>query len=691
MRRLVFAVCFLTALALLPPASAAPPRIEAMGALDPSLTQERWSPVLVTVTNPDDGEAIQGAVQVALEDPRRGGEPIATYTRAIALPAGASRAQTMVYVQVPEGVQPDLVVAVLSEGQVVRRTRFDKLTALPEQLTVLAVSEAPDALAYLRGRSLGVFRRDGALRPLAANARPLDPRMRNNNAAIPSDAPVRVSPVSPSVLPDKALGYDAVAVVYLGDIAPEALSDTQIAALRGWAASGGLIVVGGPRLAGDDRFRAWLPARWGAPRPEGFAPLAARYAPSAGLPALPVTVTPLTRAANARPLRDEATAALGLQQDWGRGTVVALGFDAASTAFAGWPGAEAFWKDVAKSGIAARSVGRAIESDDNRWARSQFPSAVLRAPNLRAPSFGSIGLFLLIYLLLLVPINYAVLKRLDRREWTWITVPLLVIVFSVGAYGFGYSIKGGSMRLNTVTIVELKAGDGRGAVTGSIGIFSPRRASYDVALTDADALLSGPDLWDRMRERTAPLVVRQDSGAAALDADIAMWAMRVFSARTTAEMGRGVDVTLTRQGDTVVCRVTNRTDRTLNDARLLMAGWGQNLGNLAPGRTFEVRSARPLPNNRRRNNRPVNLWMHFNDGNIGGGWNGGARREDTRQAIRWNVQTAVAQAMANRSEGVGQAVVTGWNYDPLLPVTVDGKTVGAGDHVNLFVVHAALQ
>ena len=41
------------------------------------------------------------------------------------------------------------------------------------------------------------------------------------------------------------------------------------------------------------------------------------------------------------------------------------------------------------------------------------------------------------YILLIGPINYLVLRRLDRREWAWVTMPVLIVVFAVGAYGFG--------------------------------------------------------------------------------------------------------------------------------------------------------------------------------------------------------------------------------------------------------------
>ena len=38
--------------------------------------------------------------------------------------------------------------------------------------------------------------------------------------------------------------------------------------------------------------------------------------------------------------------------------------------------------------------------------------------------------FLLIYIALMGPLNYVILNRLNRREWAWVTIPLLIAVFS---------------------------------------------------------------------------------------------------------------------------------------------------------------------------------------------------------------------------------------------------------------------
>ncbi len=681
--------------------AASPPRVTIDSALGGGLIRGRWQPLLVTLSNGPDGQGIaRGEVQVIVEDARQPGRVLSTASRAISLPGGPGVAQVIVYVRVPDGVLPHVFVQVADQasGETVTRKRMDKLPVAPEQLTIVAASDLPDALAYLRGETLGVIVENGVLRsyddPADGNG-----ANRFRSALQPAD---KVVPLNPITLPDRAAGYDGVAAVYLGDIAPDTLSNAQVAALQTWTAGGGLLVCGGPRLQTDERFRTWLPVRWGVPgTPLGPDPLAARYHTARGQ----ITYAPLSAVPgrNARPFLGKKTNGIALAAPLGRGTLVALGFDAATTAFADWPGRADLWHDVALQGVTTPALIAALDEPAVRWngGGATFSQSVLRAPGLRAPGFGAIGAFLLAYLVLLVPVNYAVLKRLDRRELTWLTVPVLVFLFSASAYGFGYRLKGGQIRVNTASLIEMATGDGRAGVLSSVGIFSPRRTSYNVSLAGDEALLFDPSrsgfggASNGGQNDYAPLAVSQEPGESrARNTDISMWAMRVLNARTTTRLGQGVDARLHVRGNDLVGTVANRTGRDLDDVTALIAGQRQTVGVLRSGESKAVRlaGAARFLHDRSRNPFPDD-WQSR--------WNGvidvpEAKR--TREGIRRMVREAVFDGMTNREQlpgaktsgGVHEAapvLVTAWSYDPLLPLRVNGRTVPDGDNVSLLIVH----
>src|SRR5262249_28731844 len=146
-------------------------------------------------------------------------------------------------IQLPEGMQPEIVVYVVNgrdgKGQVITRRRFDKIPVRMDPLTLVAVTQTPDALAYLQGEGLSVQRTGGVLRPAATT-----PAAGSRSGGSGYEEPVKVQHLAdPANLPDRVLGYDMASVVYIGpDIPPAAISDSQVETLRLWVMRGGLVV-----------------------------------------------------------------------------------------------------------------------------------------------------------------------------------------------------------------------------------------------------------------------------------------------------------------------------------------------------------------------------------------------------------------------------------------------------------------
>ncbi|MGV2438047.1 MAG UNVERIFIED_CONTAM: hypothetical protein LVT10_26810 [Anaerolineae bacterium] len=57
------------------------------------------------------------------------------------------------------------------------------------------------------------------------------------------------------------------------------------------------------------------------------------------------------------------------------------------------------------------------------------------------PSIWGICGFVLLYVAMIGPVNYLVVRRLKRAELAWLTIPLLIVVFSLLSYVFGGRIR----------------------------------------------------------------------------------------------------------------------------------------------------------------------------------------------------------------------------------------------------------
>jgi hypothetical protein len=184
-----------------------------------------------------------------------------------------------------------------------------------------------------------------------------------------------------------------------------------------------------------------------------------------------------------------AQAALGL------GRVTVVGFDLDRMPFADATARPRFWDWVprvcgSQSACAggdgkARPPGALTEDEDEA-------AVALRQHNdafegVAVVSFGWIALLIAVYILVVGPVEYFVLKRVfGRLELTWITLPIIVLTVCVLAYLAADSVKGRDLKVNKIDVVDIDARDGRAYGTSWATVFSPKIDNYSVAFTPND-------------------------------------------------------------------------------------------------------------------------------------------------------------------------------------------------------------
>ena len=93
-----------------------------------------------------------------------------------------------------------------------------------------------------------------------------------------------------------------------------------------------------------------------------------------------------------------------------------------------------------------------------------------------------VAVLVIVYLLLVGPIDYFFLRRFVKRmEWTWFTLPFIVITFCVVTYSLAQHLKGNQLQINQVEIVDVDVGSR--LIRGSIWahVYSPETSTYDFA------------------------------------------------------------------------------------------------------------------------------------------------------------------------------------------------------------------
>ncbi|HLJ98208.1 MAG TPA: hypothetical protein VKU02_33930 [Gemmataceae bacterium] len=180
----------------------------------------------------------------------------------------------------------------------------------------------------------------------------------------------------------------------------------------------------------------------------------------------------------------------------GRVTVVALDLDQQSP-FAQWAAGarKEFWLKLLDETAPRLPPQPSNQRPGYRYGEQQgFDRASQLQMNLEdfedvpVISFGWVALFILLYILVVGPLDYFFLKKvLKRLELTWITFPTVVITISVAAYFTAYWLKGNDQRVNKVDLLDVDLHTQQLVGNTWFTIFSPRIQHYTIGLEPASS------------------------------------------------------------------------------------------------------------------------------------------------------------------------------------------------------------
>lgn len=164
----------------------------------------------------------------------------------------------------------------------------------------------------------------------------------------------------------------------------------------------------------------------------------------------------------------------------GRGVIGVTSFDFGMEPLSTWTGNSAFADKMMVAVLPQYYLGEVYQKGmmmrDNVYA---IDNALRNIPELPLPKTAHMVFLYIVYILLAAPISYLILKRMDKRELMWITVPMLSIVFSAAVYFSGAGTRLTEPVINVISMVDI---DNSGTISPKIyaGVFTPQKDSIRV-------------------------------------------------------------------------------------------------------------------------------------------------------------------------------------------------------------------
>lgn len=469
----------------------------------------------------------------------------------------------------------------------------------------------------------------------------------------PNNATIYVDDIAPSVLPQHWAGLASCDFVILQDTQAMTMRPEQQRALLDYVTQGGSLLLvsnGDANQFNTSGLLEALPAKPIASvaldRVAGVT--AAERAQFAAPNPLLLDMRPNPDAAV---LRRCGAVPLLVARHWGLGTIYLSGVDLANTHTLTDGGLQSLWVDLLTH----------FHKQVKDTIRFDFNEALDFPPEMTPPSIGFLALFMLAYIALVGPLNYMVLRRRDRMLWTWITVPVLAIGFTVISYAISYNAKGSTLVVRELTILKMRQGSTSAYGHSFVGLFSPRRAAYDIKWPGRS--MPRAEVADPGEEGQA-LTMSTDDGGGLRGLDIAMWSMRRVHSDAVRDLPGPIRMNLTRTGDRLKGEIVNDSGLDLGNSVVVLDDRATTV-KLQAGRNVIDQQAAAVG--------PASLNAMLN--RIAPAERRGLQSTITR------LDDAVAQALGHRK----QPVLIAWPPTPLIEAQVT-PTPPAVDSANLLVV-----
>ncbi|GGN99447.1 DUF7408 domain-containing protein [Saccharibacillus kuerlensis] len=524
------------------------------------VNEGRMNPLKVTLTSDRD---LTGDLVVQITPQNGMGE--STYVRRVELPAGTAKEVT---IAVPGG----------SYSRNTSMLRF-----YPGSI------EKGDSLPFREGRAyLTSSTQYGGIVGVLAS----DPDTMNFLSLLQGSGQiVSIIPLEADDISENPMMLDGLDVLVMNDFASDTLSEAQLEAIRSWINSGGSLVLGGG--AGYGKTAAGLedlsPVEvTGGTESVSAAPLAS----GGGGKELPADASITAAKASVKPEAEvryssgQLPLIASMQAQSGR--VWYAAYDLSLEPLSSWAGSASLWGKLLLNPLNVSIPGGGMYGSSFNSNLYNLSYILDYFPSLHMPKLSILVWMLLIYVVIVAPLLYLVLRKFDKREWAWVFIPLVAVISSAAIYMAGSSDKTKELA-HTLSYVTLN-GEGEGIRKSATALFVPSAGNYTVDFPAGTQLtMMNNDGWMVNNGGVSGELknyVRQENDAVQLRlGGMPYWSVSKFNVEEPGNVETGKldsQLSVDEQG-TITGSIVNDTGVRLTDAGLVAGGKLYKLGTLEPG------------------------------------------------------------------------------------------------------------
>ena len=391
-------------------------------------------------------------------------------------------------------------------------------------------------------------------------------------------------------LPEDVQGYAMANVLAVDEFALADLSQKQQEALLKWVQDGGKLLLGASDQveATAGIFKEFLPLTLSQQTTTVSAESLTKLS-GGGTFTSPISVyTATENSGSIRVLADDATI-LAAKKKVGGGEIIQTTFSLGDNPLASMGGYAAL---TAKMLNIQNSMQQGYMNGNSIMDRVSYE---LRSVNELFPSFEVSVTYMLVviilYILIIGPLLYFVLKKMDKREHAWWIIPAVSVVLSIALFIFG--AKDRIMQPQVQQSAFYKVNEDK-SVNGYYveSILTNRGGDFVVEAdsnTTAVAFRNRNNFDGSMTNLHESSYIKEHANGSTLTLrDLSYWSVQSFTGKTAAQNIGNMDIDITLKNEKLSGTVKNNFPFALKDVTLISGIKEVKLGDIEPNETLQV-------------------------------------------------------------------------------------------------------
>jgi hypothetical protein len=354
-----------------------------------------------------------------------------------------------------------------------------------------------------------------------------------------------------------------------------------------------------------------------------------------------------------------------VHKDIENGAVVEVAFDLTDKAFSNWEDNKYLFKAIVEDEY------ESVKNNDLNYGGSFYYEDYLTniIPEDEGINFYFVIIILLIYIILVGPVLYLILRKLDIQAKNWYILPIISVISMLIIYLVGFKTKIKYPVVSEVSTVEF-FDDNYAAIDSSLTIFNNKSGNLTLEYNkDLEIILNDDEFYDysQTQETDDEGTFLENKITIAGDKlkneiyDVGLWDESRIITSENIETKGNIDNVLNYNNNELNIDITNNTGLELNDSFLVMGNEIIEIGNLKNSDNKNiVKSLEKESIN-------IDKYIELNYGNLDDLYmnNRLSSKEKNKIKIGSLIMNEVYPIIENRQNSFSEAYFISLNYDSL--------------------------